>query len=432
MPRREDRIRMKEKITNNLNLKIIAVLFSVGLWIISININDPYQSKSYSVTVQLQNTAAMTNAGKYVEVLDNTDEISVTVRANRSVLDNFSAINISATADLTEIDENNQVPIKLNTTRISGNKIESLRSDQTYVSLKVEDIRRVQKSIEINVKNEPAEGHILGQAETEQNALTISGPKSLVNLVAKAAVTFDLNGATEDVTMLLPIELYSAEGERIIDSRLTASITEVQCVATILATKEVPLNFVVSGIPETGYGWTGEVTGEPASVKIAAKPGILKNINFIEIDDAIDISNAKANVGSQIDLKKYLPEGISFADSSFSGRVFVTAYVEKEVVNSTEFDSKKIQIINVPDGWEAKVYLNIGSLPVTYTGLESRMNELREDEVQAYLDIRKYMVQEGLEELKEGTYEVELTFELPEGVEVAEKIEIEVEISAAE
>ncbi|MGN0304522.1 MAG: YbbR-like domain-containing protein, partial [Lachnospiraceae bacterium] len=171
---------MKEKLTKNLNLKIIAVLFSVGLWIISININDPYQSKTYSVTVQLQNMAAMTGAGKYVEIVDNTNEISVSVRANRSVLDSFSSANILATADLTEINENNQVPIKLNTTRISGTKIESIRSDSTYVSLKVEDIRRIQKSIDITVKNEPAEGYILGKASMEQNALKISGPESIV------------------------------------------------------------------------------------------------------------------------------------------------------------------------------------------------------------------------------------------------------------
>ena len=38
---------MKEKLTNNLSLKIIAVLFAAGLWMISININDPYQSKEF-------------------------------------------------------------------------------------------------------------------------------------------------------------------------------------------------------------------------------------------------------------------------------------------------------------------------------------------------------------------------------------------------
>ena len=66
---------MKDKLTNNLKLKVIAVLFAAGLWMISININDPYQSKDYSVQVQLLNMNVMTGAGKYVEVANDSDEI---------------------------------------------------------------------------------------------------------------------------------------------------------------------------------------------------------------------------------------------------------------------------------------------------------------------------------------------------------------------
>ncbi|MCI7595849.1 MAG: CdaR family protein [Lachnospiraceae bacterium] len=423
---------MKEKLTKNLNLKIIAVLFSVGIWIISININDPYQSKTYSVTVQLQNMAAMTGAGKYVEIMNNTDEISVSVRANRSVLDSFSAANILATADLTEIDENNQVPIKLNTTRISGSKIESIRSDSTYVSLKVEDIRRIQKNIEVTVKNEPAEGYILGKASMEQNALKISGPESEVNKVAKATVTFDLEGATDDLSMLLPIELYDEAGERIIDSRLTVSIEEVQCTATILATKEVPLKFKVSGEAEKGYSWTGEVKGEPAVISIAAKSNILKNINYIDIPDAIDVSNAKADVKSLIDLKSYLPEGVSFVNPSFSGRVLVTAYVEPEINRRVNLESRRIQLINVPEGMEGKALLEDEVFELNFVGRQSLMAQLNEEEVLGYLDIQEYMSSHNLNELKPGTYVISLGFDLPDGIVLEENLEIEVEISSIE
>ncbi|MCI5585260.1 MAG: CdaR family protein [Lachnospiraceae bacterium] len=423
---------MKEKLTKNLNLKIIAVLFSVGIWIISININDPYQSKSYPVTVQLQNMAAMTSAGKYVEIVNNSDEISVNVRANRSVLDNFSAANIIATADLTEIDENNQVPIKLNTTKISGSKIESIRSEQTYISLKVEDIRRIQKSIEVSIKNEPAEGYILGRASTEQNALKISGPESVVNTVSKAVVNFDLEGATDDVSMLLPIELYNEDGERIIDNRLTTSISEVQCMATILATREVPLNYLVNGTAQSGFGWTGEVRGEPSSIMIAGKSNIIKNINYIEVGDAVDISNARADVHSAVDLKKYLPEGISLADSSSTGRASVTAYIEQEISRPVEFHSNRIQIVNVPEGLEGQIAETEETINITFIGLESAMAGLKEEELQGYLDLQEYMQKKELQELKEGTYKIPISFDLPKGVELKEKLEIEVVISAVE
>ncbi|MBR4860678.1 MAG: hypothetical protein IKU09_00580, partial [Firmicutes bacterium] len=225
---------MKEKVTNNLRLKIIAVLFAAGLWMISININDPYQSKDYSVVVQLQNMGVMTNSGKYVEVLDDSDEITVRVRGNRSVMDNFSASNIVAIADLNEMDDDNQVPIKLSTIKTSGNKIESLRSTDSYVKVKVENIRKVQKKLEVVTRNLPKGGYILGKVTTEQNALRISGPESAVALIDKAVVNFDLANATEDVSMILPVELYDAEENKINDSRLTMSISEVQCLASVL------------------------------------------------------------------------------------------------------------------------------------------------------------------------------------------------------
>ena len=238
---------MKELITKNLRLKIIAVLFAASLWMISININDPYQSKDYSVVVQLQNMSAMTGNGKYVEVLNDSDEITVRVRGNRSVMDSFSASNIVATADLNEMDENNQVPIKLSTIKTSGSKIESLRSADNYVEVKVENIRKVQKKLEVVTKNRPEDGYILGKVSTEQNALRISGPESAVVLVDKVIVNFDLANATEDVSMILPVELYDSEGNKINDSRLTTSINEVQCTASILSTKEVPVEITTQG-----------------------------------------------------------------------------------------------------------------------------------------------------------------------------------------
>lgn len=423
---------MKERLTNNLNLKIIAVLFSVALWVISININDPLQSKTYSVTVQLQNMSAMTNAGKYVEILDDSDDISVTVRANRSIMDNFSASNIMATADLREVDDNNQVPIRLTTTRVSGNKVESVRSESEYLYLKVEDVKRVQKRIEVNINNEPAEGYILGRTSTEQNALNISGPESLVSEVARAMVSMDLTGATEDVSMLLPIELYDADGVRIIDSRLTASISEVQCVATILETKEVPLNYTVNGVPQEGFGWTGEIKPTPVSVMIAGKSSAIRNVNAIEIPDALDLTDASADVSTVINLRDYLAEGVYLADSSLNGRVSVTAFIEPEVLMTVDMDSRRIQLIRIPEGMEGKIVELEETVPVVFKALESAMANLNTQELQGYLDLQRFMEEEGLDTLEEGTYLVPVEFNVPERIGLAEEIEVEVEITLAQ
>ncbi len=108
---------MRQKLTNNLGLKILAFVFSIALWFISLNINDPVTSDNYKVKVQLQNVSEMNYAGKYVEVLDGSDQVEVTVRGTRSALASFSSAYIVATADVTKMDENNRVPIEVSVTR---------------------------------------------------------------------------------------------------------------------------------------------------------------------------------------------------------------------------------------------------------------------------------------------------------------------------
>lgn len=419
---------MKEKTTNNLNLKIIAVLFAAGLWMISININDPYQSKDYSVVVQLQNMNVMTSTGKYVEVLNDSDEITVRVRGKRSVMDSFSASNIVATADLSEIDENNQVPIKLSTVKTSGSKIESIRSADTHLDVKVEDIRRIQKRLEVITKNVPGDGYILGKVTTEQNALRISGPESAVALVDKAVVNFDLANATDDVSMILPVELFDAEGNKINDSRLTTSINEVQCVATILATKEVPVTFTAKGKAAKGYDFTGEIICEPETVLVAAKSSILRRMNKLEITNGVDIQGATESVTTTVDIREYLPENVILANQDFDGNVKITAAVEETFTREIEITEEQVQIINVPERIQGEVE-ELEEMTVTLTGFVSAQSDFEEKDIGVKVDILSYMNDHNLIELDAGSYEMNVRFELPEGMWIDDDIKVQVKIS---
>lgn len=420
---------MKDKFTNNLSLKIIAVLFAAGLWMISININDPYQSKDYSVEVQLVNMNLMTGAGKYVEIADNSDEITVKVRGNRSVMDSFSTANIVATADLNELNEENRIPIKLATVKTNGSKIESIRSNNEYVEVKVENIKRVQKKLEIVTRNAPEEGYILGKIATEQNALRISGPESAIALVDKAVVNFDLANASEDVSMLLPIELYDTEGNRIIDNRLNTSITEVQCEATILATKEIPLVFKVKGNTAQGYEYTGNLQSEPDKIKVAAKSSVLRGLNKLEIKDAIDIEKAVKNVITTVELKDYLPEGVILAEGPSAGKVVVTAYVEETFTKEIKMENNMIQVVNLPEGIKAEVENPEEEIAFAVTGFVSEHSGFKESDIKVKVDILAYMNTHGLTELKPGQYEMDLQFELPDKVWMEEKIQTKIIIS---
>ena len=95
---------MKKKLTHNLGLKILALLFSFMLWLTVVNMEDPVLTEPYTrIPVEILNEDALLDQGKVYEILDNTGYVTVYVTANRSVFDDININNIHAYADLEEL-----------------------------------------------------------------------------------------------------------------------------------------------------------------------------------------------------------------------------------------------------------------------------------------------------------------------------------------
>jgi len=415
---------MKEKLTHNLGLKILAVFVAALLWLISININDPISQRTYTVSVQLLNLSEMTDSGKYVEILDSTDTVRVTVRASRSVFSNFSERNLVATADVKEITEDNRIPIEINTSK-TEDKIESIKGDKEFVEINIEDITKVQKPISVAVQNEPAEGYMLRSTGTEQNAVIISGPESVVSKVASAKVEINVEGATSDVNISLPLRLYDNDGIEIEDSRLSKSVTSVSTTATILQLKTIPVYFAVTGEAAEGYVYSGDVLTAPDAVTIAGKPSALKNVEYIEIKDVLDIDGATENVPATVDVSEYLPEGVIMANASAS-TVTAVATVEKEEKRTIEMDSSKITLRNVPDGSDISLRGLDDKVEVQLAGKGSVLETITEADITAYVDIQALMQAEDTTELAPGHYYPNVVLELPDYVRVTENLKVHI------
>ena len=416
---------MKKRLTHNLGLKISSILIAICLWIIAVNINDPVSQRIYSVPVQLINMNTLTSAGKYVEVLDDTDTVRVTVRASRSVFSDFSEKNIVATADVGELTMDNRLPIEVSYSKANG-KIESIKADKEYVEIDIEDMMKLQKRISVNVVNEPAEGYLLGSKSTDQNAVIISGPESVVSQIASTAVEINVDGATSDVNITLPVHLYDVDGREIDDSKLTKSVNEVFTTVSVLQKKEVPIEYTVIGEPAEGYIFAGDFVKEPAMVEIAAKPSVIKNVSSLIVDDILDIEGAKADVTAALELKDYLPEGCMLANGIASGAATVTAKVEEEEIRIVEIPLENITLTNVPQGYKAKLRGLEDTVIVRLVGLSSVLAEIDENNLFGTIDVAQHVLQEQEENVEEGNYYPKASFALPEYARLNEDVTVHI------
>ena len=84
-------------MTNNLGLKILAVIFASVLWLAVVNIDDPKTTRTFTTTVSVENNDYLTENGKYYEIVNNSNTVTFKVSGKRSYLERMSNIDFKAT-----------------------------------------------------------------------------------------------------------------------------------------------------------------------------------------------------------------------------------------------------------------------------------------------------------------------------------------------
>lgn len=424
---------MGKKLTNNLGLKIGSVLFAGILWLLVTNINDPYTPIPFAdVPVQIINADLITSQGKVFEVLEGSDVIdSVTITVPRSSMSSMnSKDSIVAIADMKNLTTLNTIHIEVRTARNSDkDKVESIKVSNDTLKLNIEDKKNISIPLTPTTSGSLQKEYIVGAVTTDQNLVRVSGPESVVSRIKTAEVNVNVTGFTNDIGTSGEIKLYDANGAEVSKEKLTLNINNVGVQVEILATKSIPLRFAVLGTPAAGYRATGVVTGSPASVLLAGKANVLNNLSAIEVPDTeIDITGATEDVVTVIDINKYLPNSVELADEEFDGNVTVTTYVEQEMVRTITIAEQDIVVENLPEGYEAVVSAYEEEFPVQIRGLAADVNAVNSNQIRPIVDIDSQIESGAIEEVQEGYYDVRLSLELPEGVELRENITVRLNI----
>ncbi|MGN0376511.1 MAG: YbbR-like domain-containing protein [Suilimivivens sp.] len=429
----KDGLRVKNKITANIGLKIASLFFAFMLWMVVNNINDPTIDRSFSnIPVKLINTELITDSGQVYEILDNSAVIDkVTVWAPRSISSSLNASNIVAVADVSELSSLDTITIKLSTNLYSS-EIEKIQGSNDTVRLNIENQRTKALALKATVSGEVEEGYLVGDIITDQNLVRISGPESVVNEITKAVVDVPVTGFISDISDNAEIRLYDSNDNLIRDTRITQSIKTVGVTVNIYKTLEVPVYLSTTGTPAEGYRVAGEVQSSISSVTLAGKENILKNITAIEIPgEAIDITEQSEDYTAEIDIREYLPENTFLADTSQS-RIEVIVDIQPEVSKELEIQGNRVEVTNVPEGYRASIPEFEENIVIEVVGLSSDISEIRSYDVRGTVDISKWMAEENMTEPVEGYYQVEIDFGLSDRVTVKEPVVVTMHLSKLE
>ena len=172
---------MGKILKNNLGLKLLAFLFAFLLWLIVVNIDNPVMSKTFSgIPVIVEHSEILTEQKKTYQIVDDTQNVNVTISAKRRTLSKIKAEDIIVTADIKEMYLDSQIPLEAVVVGYEEN-YESIYTNPRNLQIRIEENVSKTSNITPMATGEVRDGFVLGNLQTDPETVTINGPESLVD-----------------------------------------------------------------------------------------------------------------------------------------------------------------------------------------------------------------------------------------------------------
>lgn len=409
---------MKEKIFNNLSLKIVSAVFAVILWTVIVNIYDPNTSYTFSnITVQLVNTQSLTEKNYTFEVVDG-GKISVTVSGPKSVVTDLKTSDIAATADLSKVTAfTDYVDIQVQVVKDGQvlNNVEAVpRTSALKLSIENRDTNTY--AVNVNTTGTPANGYAVASTTTSPTYIKVTGPTSLVEGVASVGVNVDVSGAKGTVNTQSDINMYDSDGNIITNEELEMSSETADVIVEMARTKTVPVVVKTSGTPSQDCVVTGTSLSQ-TSVVISGQQEALSKIDNITIpSSAVSVDGLSEDKTYTFKLTDYVPSGVKIVSDS---RLQVTVKISKASTKTVHISSDAIKIENVSSGYNAVIEGT--GIDVIISGTGTILDNVSATDITCNVNAAG---------LSAGTHSVDVSVSVPDGCSVSENSSVKLTLSA--
>ena len=282
-----------------------------------------------------------------LQIAGELPTVTIEVLGPRSVMDRVSRAGLRPTLDISQITEpgtyNAQVDVDLpaaaRVTNITPSRV-ALVVDETG-----------SRTIHLDVQPAPLDDPTrrVGEIEPAVSEVTVSGPRRLVDNVARVILPVDIGDRTDDFTTdFVPVAL-DGSGQpipevTILPGRVSTAVEVDQ------RGRSVPVLVQTIGNPAQGYEIVGSVAN-PATVLLDGPDEALANILSV-VTAPIDVEGATDTVNVRTALQA-LPEGVRVVNPP-DGSVVGVIQIRRRGVTQLLSDLP-VTVTNVPSGFTATV-----------------------------------------------------------------------------
>lgn len=412
--------KLKMSLTNNIGLKFLAVLIALVLWLAIVNVNDPEKTITVSnIPISVTNESAITSRDMVYNV-KSEQYLNITVSGKRSIVSNLSAEDFRATASLKELSKVNSIPVDVTAKNASlGRKITIVKQSAQTILVDVENLEEKDfTDLVVEYTGKVADGYVAGLSSMSTDEVTVKAPTSIIDKIKKVAVRCSLDGTNTNISKKCPVILYDKNDKEIKSDEIELSDKKIRVNVNVLRAKQVPISTINKdelGKPADGYV-VDDVILSSDSITVYGSEESLDSIESLDIQDDIDVSDAKGDVTQNIDVTGKLPKGLSVSGES---TITVKVLIKKLITRTFEYDASEVSLNDLSS--DLDVQLVTKKVKVTLQGEEEVISQLTKDDMAISADLGK---------VKEGTTTVHVDVAVPDNTTLMNNVTIKIKAKA--
>jgi len=412
--------KLKMSLTNNIGLKFLAVLIALVLWLAIVNVNDPEKTITVSnIPISVTNESAITSRDMVYNV-KSEQYLNITVSGKRSIVSNLSAEDFRATASLKELSKVNSIPVDVTTKNASlGRKITIVKQSAQTILVDVENVEEKDfTDLVVEYTGKVADGYVAGLSSMSTDEVTVKASTSIIDKIKKVAVRCSLDGTNTNISKKCPVILYDKNDKEIKSDEIELSDKKIRVNVNVLRAKQVPISTINKdelGKPADGYV-VDDVILSSDSITVYGSEESLDSIESLDIQDDIDVSDAKGDVTQNIDVTGKLPKGLSVSGES---TITVKVLIKKLITRTFEYDASEVSLNDLSS--DLDVQLVTKKVKVTLQGEEEVISQLTKDDMAISADLGK---------VKEGTTTVHVDVAVPDNTTLMNNVTIKIKAKA--
>jgi YbbR domain-containing protein len=353
---------------------LFSLLLAVLLWTWVTERQDPFTSDGFS-NIPIQTS----NLSDDLQIITTLPTVEVRIEGAKSDIDPIISSDIVVSLDTSSIKGPGEYLVPVKVADIDGTTSRKVIPSELQIVVE----QRLSKVFPLEVvTQDPVEGDSrrIGTVAPEVSQVTVNGPSSVVDRVAKVQLPVSLSQQTADFTgSFIPIAV-DASGQPIKEVTILPG-TVSATVPVVTRGKYVSVVPKIVGVPEEGYSIQAR-DAVPQTILVDGPQAELDKLLFVD-SEPVDVSGATESISRRVGIAN-LPEGLRVLEPS-GGTVEIRVAIEDIAEQDTQFTSIAVDSINLGDGLTAEI--SPSTVTVSIDAPRSVLQEMTADDVKVRIDL---------------------------------------------